>query len=515
MRKEMRGDIRGDMRPAKSRGWPGRNLAGLCFGLGMLIGAGQPPFPLQPLALVALAWLLHLLCRAPGPWPAFWMALAAGAGNFALSLNWIVNPFLVDPLRHGWMAPFALALMSVGLALFWGVAAGLAHHARWRLPGLVLAFAAADLLRGHVFSGFPWALFGHIPLGTPAEQLGALVGGYGLGLAVLALAALPVASRWFGSVAMVAGVAAAVIWGTARQSVPDAGATAAVLRLVQPNIAQSIKWDPDTARANFDLLLDLTVTPPGGAAPSLAVWPETAVPFAIREGEGAAVAMGALGLPVAAGFQRSDGSRVWNSLAIFGPGGTVAQPYDKVHLVPFGEYLPSGDLLYDLFGLTAFAAEEGFSYTTGTEAKLMDFGPGFGIARPLICYEAIFPEEIGTGQRPEWLVQVTNDAWFGTLTGPYQHFAQGRLRAIEQGLPLVRASNTGISAVIDARGRIAVDTVGAPAMLGMGVAGVIDAALPPALPAPPYARLGDWPLTALLIAGLILAFVVPRRAGMA
>jgi apolipoprotein N-acyltransferase len=174
-----------------------------------------------------------------------------------------------------------------------------------------------------------------------------------------------------------------------------------------------------------------------------------------------------------------------------------------------------GDFMYRTFGLSAFAAEAGFSYSSGQGAQLMDFGPAFGIARPLICYEAIFPEEVATDQRPAWLLQVTNDAWFGTLTGPYQHFALARLRAIEQGLPLIRASNTGISAVIDARGQVAVDTTGAPAILGMEKAGVIDAALPPALAAPPYARFGDWPLVVLLIAGLMLAFLMPKPTGKA
>jgi apolipoprotein N-acyltransferase len=259
-------------------GWPGRNLAGLCFALGLAIGAGQPPLPLQPLALLALVWLLHLLCQGISAKAAFWMALAAGAGNFAFSLNWIVNPFFVDPWTHGWMAPFALGLMAVGLALFWAVAAAIAHRARWRLPALVLALAAADLARGHVFTGFPWSLFGHIPLGTPAEQLGALIGGYGMGLVVLVLAALPVAAPRLGSVVAAASIAVAVLWGMARQTGPEAGA-AAVLRIVQPNIAQSVKWDPDIARQNFDLLLDLTVTPPKAALPTLAIWPETAVPL--------------------------------------------------------------------------------------------------------------------------------------------------------------------------------------------------------------------------------------------
>ncbi len=283
------------------------------------------------------------------------------------------------------------------------------------------------------------------------------------------------------------------------------------MRLVQPNVAQTLKWDPDEARATFDRLLDLTVAPPAAAPPVLAVWPETAVPFLLTEGEGAALAMGSLGLPLAAGFQRVEGDRAWNSLGLFGPGGTISQTYDKVHLVPFGEYIPAGDLAFSLFGIRAFAAQQGAGYSAGTEIRPVDFGPGLGLARPLICYEAIFPEEIATAPRPGWLLQVTNDAWFGTLTGPYQHFALARLRAIEQGLPLVRVANTGISAVVDARGQIAPDTTGAPALLPLGGQGVIDAPLPGALPPPPYARMGDWPLLALLLAGLLAAFVLPRH----
>ncbi len=189
----------------------------------------------------------------------------------------------------------------------------------------------------------------------------------------------------------------------------------------------------------------------------------------------------------------------------------MTQGYDKVHLVPFGEYIPAGDLAFSLFGIRAFAAQQGFGYSAGDAARLMDLGPGLGLARPLICYEAIFPEEIATDTRPGWLLQVTNDAWFGTLTGPYQHFALARLRAIEQGLPLVRVANTGISAVVDARGQIAPDAAGAPAYLPLGVQGVIDAPLPGALPPPPYARTGDLPLVVLLLAGLLAAFLPRRR----
>jgi apolipoprotein N-acyltransferase len=220
--------------------------------------------------------------------------------------------------------------------------------------------------------------------------------------------------------------------------------------------------------------------------------------------------MGSLGLPVAAGYQRVEGERAWNSLAIFGPGGSIGQSYDKIHLVPFGEYIPFGDLAFRLFGLRAFAAQQGFGYTAGQEARLVDFGPGLGPARVLICYEAIFPEEVGTPGRPGWLLQITNDAWFGTLTGPYQHLALARLRAIEQGLPLVRVANTGVSAVVTATGQVAADTAGQPALMGMGVRGIVDAALPGALPPPPYARTGDLPLVLVLLAGLVLAGLAGR-----
>lgn len=489
--------------------WPGREPAALAFGLGAVVALGQVPFGLQVLALLALCGLLHLLSREAVAPRAFALALFAGAGHFALALNWIVNPFFVDPWTHGWMAPFAVVLLAFGLGLFWAgavaLAAWLTGPGRRRLLALVTALALADLLRGHVFTGFPWALFGHIPLDTPAEQLAALVGGYGMGALVLVLAALPLAWPRAGTAGALAAVAAILFWGHARQELETGPPPGGVVRLVQPAVVQSLKWDPQEARATFDGLLELTVILPEGAAPDLAIWPETAVPFLLTEGEGAALAMGSLGLPVAAGYQRVEGERAWNSLAIFGPGGSIGQSYDKIHLVPFGEYIPFGDLVFRLFGLRAFAAQQGFGYTAGEKARLVDFGPGLGPARVLICYEAIFPEEVGTPDRPFWLVQVTNDAWFGTRTGPYQHFALARLRAIEQGLPLVRAANTGISAVVTATGQVATDTTGAPALLGMGARGVVDAALPGALPPPLYVRTGDLPLLLMLLAGLGLA----------
>ena len=220
------------------------------------------------------------------------------------------------------------------------------------------------------------------------------------------------------------------------------------------------------------------------------------------------IAAAAGGAPVALGLQRVVGEQAWNSLTVITTDGAETARYDKAHLVPFGEYIPAGDLAYRLFGLRAFASQAGAGYTAGPGAVVLDLGPRLGSVLPLICYEAVFPQDIRTAaSRPGWLLQITNDAWFGTLTGPFQHAALARLRAVEFGLPLVRAANTGVTAVYDARGRVV-------ATLPFGTEGALDAVLPGALPATPYARLGEVPVL-LLLAGLLGLAIWRRRHGLA
>ena len=188
-----------------------------------------------------------------------------------------------------------------------------------------------------------------------------------------------------------------------------------------------------------------------------------------------------------------------------GAGGAVTAIYDKHHLVPFGEYIPFGDLVFRLTGIAAFAAQEGFGYSAGTGPAVLDLGPRLGRALPLICYEAVFPGILRAAPaRADWILQITNDAWFGTLTGPWQHYALARLRATEQGLPLVRVANTGVTAVVDAHGRAVV-------AMGLGRRGFLDARLPAALPPTPYARLGEWPLGGVLLAGFAGLLLWRRR----
>jgi apolipoprotein N-acyltransferase len=204
------------------------------------------------------------------------------------------------------------------------------------------------------------------------------------------------------------------------------------------------------------------------------------------------------------GVQRVEGFRFWNSMAVVGPGGVITGRYDKHHLVPFGEYIPFGDQMYRWFGLVAFAAQEGNGYSPGAGPAVLDLGPGLGRALPLICYEAVFPQDLRRAPgRADWILQITNDAWFGEWTGPYQHLAQAQLRAIEQGLPMVRVANTGVSALIDARGRV-VDS------LPLGQAGYLDVVLPGALPPTPYQRWGEGPV-GLLLAGLGLWLLALAR----
>lgn len=508
---------------AWSRWRPGWAARGRMAALGALVAAGQAPLGLWGLALPALAVLLMLLSSEARPGRAAFLGWYAGAGYFAAALFWIVEPFFVDASRDGWMAPFALPMMAFGMALFWagaaGFAAALGRGREARLLALAVALAGADLARSYMLTGFPWTLFGHLWIGTPLAQLAAIIGPIGLSLLTLlagaALAGIAVC-RVRATRAALAGFAVLLVaggWGFGlwRLSLPDPLRDPAIhVRLVQPNATQKLKWLPGMWAHYFDRMLVLSAAPPSDPAaprPDLIVWPETAVPWLLnRPGDTLSlIAEAAGGATVALGIQRSADLRAFNSLAVLGPDAGLRAVYDKHHLVPFGEYIPLGDLAAR-FGITAFAAQEGNGYSAGPAPQLLDLGP-LGRVLPLICYEAVFPQDLrqaerDSGARADWILQVTNDAWFGNLSGPYQHLAQARLRAIEQGLPLLRAANTGVSAVIDAKGRVLQS-------LPLNTEGAIDAGLPASLPQTVYARTGDLP-AALLLLGLALGLVVRR-----
>lgn len=471
--------------------------AGLAAGLGVLAATGQAPYDAWPVTLLGLAGIFALFSATPTLRRAALLGLAAGTGYFLLALSWIVEPFLIDVARHGWMAPFALVFMAAGMGLFWMLGFALARA----LGGGALAWAAAmtlgEALRGVLFSGFPWAQIGHIWVPTPMLHWASVGGALLLCLLALAggaalwqLAAGPRrahAALALGALALAFGAGA---WIAPR---PDASSDAPIVRLIQPNAAQGEKWDPDMIPIFFRRQLNFTAH---GTPPDLVVWPETALPVLLNRADAALdeIVAAARGAPVVLGLQRVDGLRYHNSMLLMDAAGAQAGLYDKHHLVPFGEYMPLGDFMAR-FGITGLAARHGNGYSAGPGARLLDV-PGLGRALPLICYEGVFPRNIRAApERPDFMLLITNDAWFGKVAGPHQHLAQARLRSAEQGLPMIRVANTGVSAMIDAAGRIT-------ARIPMGQAGWLDAPLPPAAPPTLYARSGDWPIWALLI-GLI------------
>ncbi len=354
-----------------------------------------------------------------------------------------------------------------------------------------------------MLTGFPWNLFGYAfskPL--VLAQSASLIGIYGLSFLAVLIFALPAVladhkplrARLAGLAASLVLLAGTAVFGFIRLDlVEDPGFSDVDVRVVQPSIAQTEKWVPENKDWIFDTYLDLTHKPLGGTArvghERLIIWPESAVPFLLTHEPGALYRISQALPPQttlisgAIRFERSsDGPAYYNSVYLIDTDGEVQDVYDKVHLVPFGEYLPLRSLLQRL-GLEQLVDVPG-TFHAGLRHRVMlpQAAPSF---LPLVCYEAIFPDFAGASDvRPGFLLNVTNDAWFGDTTGPYQHFAQARMRAIEQGLPLVRAANTGISAVIDAKGRV-LDA------LPLLTRGVIDSRLPERLPMTIYAGYGD------------------------
>jgi apolipoprotein N-acyltransferase len=485
------------------------------FGLAGIAGAlaalGQAPLIWVPALFAGLALAIWLWASAEHPKKAALIGWAFGVGHFAVALLWIVEPFMIEPEIYGWMAPFALVFMAAGLALFWGGAFALAQWIAPRngaVPALVLAssLAGAELLRAYVFTGFPWAMPVHGLIGGWMAQTTALWGVHGLQWLLMSLVALLVLTR-SGLLKALCVASLALFLVPLPASTEKPGVDAPVVRLIQPNATQKLKWDPEMARTFFDRQVRFSAegSASGRQRPDLIVWPETAVPILLEDADEMLAYIGhAAGAPVLLGIQRYEGMRLMNSAVLLGPDGKQRALYDKHHLVPFGEYVPFGDFMAR-FGIYGFAASEGQGYSGGPGPALMDFGPHLGMGLPLICYEAVFAQDVNAAPaRPDFLVQITNDGWFGEISGPYQHLVQARFRAIEQGLPMVRVANTGVSAMIDAEGRVTAE-------IALNTAGWIDAPLPAAKPETLYARIGDAPVAFLILFSLISALGLRRR----
>ena len=457
----------------------------------------------------------------------FWF----GLGYFVPGLYWIGYAFLVDASTFAWLLPFAVLGLPAYLALFTAFGFALARLLWTRDASRVLALAigltVAEWLRGHVLTGFPWNAFGYAltePLAL--AQTASLIGIWGLTFLAIAIFASPAVlidgrsrgrAPWIAPVAALALLLAMGIFGAVRLSLHPTRTVANVkLRIMQPNLQQDAKFNYAAKAEVMQKYLTLSdqASGPGSTGvrdASILIWPESAFPFFLtREADAMAEIADLLSkgstVLITGSVRAPDeppGTRItraYNSIYVIDHDGNVLSLYDKLHLVPFGEYLPFQNWM-EFLGFEQLTKIQG-GFIPGTVRHTLPI-PNAPRALPLICYEAIFPGAAATHEdRPGWIVNLTNDGWFGISTGPHQHLQQARVRAIEQGLPLVRAANTGISAVIDPLGRIVAE-------LGLGIEGVLDSTLPSAIPPTLYARTGNIPAAILLAAALL--FVVRRR----
>jgi apolipoprotein N-acyltransferase len=483
-----------------------KDFAWRTYGAAVLAGVAaalaMPPLFWLPLGVVGLVVFVRQCDTAPTPRAAFLRGWAWGLGHFAVGSYWIVEAFFVPPADFAPLGPPAVLGLAVLLGVYPAMAAAAARwlSLRWpylggryrRLVVLAVLWTMAEWLRGHLFTGFPWNPLGHVwAFAPPLLQGAALFGVYGLGTFTFAILAAPVAG-WRAAVGALVVVGIAGAAGLGVMPPPDAGPPGPPIRIVQPNVPQSEKWAARDRAQHFQKLIDLSRRP-GFDRLKAVIWPETAVPFAVEPGSAALPALATAAPPggyLLGGMPRGTAERadgVWNSLLAIDPQGAVQAHYDKVHLVPFGEYIPWHKEFPPISGAIGRGSfEVGASFVTLALSGLPPFSP-------TICYEAIFPGAVtAPGLRPQWLLNVTNDAWFGTSSGPNQHLTSARLRAVEEGLPMIRAANTGISAVIDAYGRVL-------ASLDIETQGVIDHPIPPPRVSTPYARWGDWTVLTLVV----------------
>lgn len=495
-------------------GW---RRAGAAFLAGSLAAAALPPAYILPALLISFPILLWLI-EASRSWKqAFADGWWFGFGHFIAGLYWIGFSLLVDAARFAWLYPFAILCIPAVIALYTGIVAVLTRLApagAARVIALASIWTLIEWVRGVLFTGFPWNSIGIVWTAAEATMQFAAVGGmYGLSFLTVFVAASPAVLASGRSnrrmiLPALSLVLPGLLWagGTIRLMNADTDVVPGItLRIVQPNIAQALKWRPDHRDRHLATFLRLSSVPSERPITHI-IWPETAVPFIVAADTARRRVMASVikndGLLLTGSIRTTPRGaqpfRIWNSVHAINNKAEIVATYDKFHLVPFGEYVPFRRWV-SIAKLTAGRTD--FSAGSGPTTLRL---PGLPPFSPLICYEVIFPDIVReSNSSSRWLLNVTNDAWFGTSSGPFQHFAMARLRSVELGLPLIRAANTGISGSTDGYGRVT-------GRLGLNEQGVVDADLPRSLAGPTlFARAGNWPI--LIFAVLSFLLVIGRR----
>jgi apolipoprotein N-acyltransferase len=496
----------------------------LSFLAGAASAFGFEPVGIWPLTVLSVMALMYLVDQAPKLRTALARGWWFAVGHFTFGLNWIATAFTYQAAMPTWLGWLAVVLLSLYLAVYPAAAAGLAwRYGRGRAAVFVLLFAAAwivtEYLRGVIFTGFPWNPLGVALIDTPLAQAATLVGTYGLGGMLLLLAGALLAlvrRRWAGAALLALPPLAASVWGL----LPDQpGPLGPLVRIVQPNISQAEKWRADFVEQNYARLIATSGLP--RREPRLLLWPEVAIPDFLESGYPTmayeeppertrarlARLLGPRDILLTGAHALDFGpdgrlTGIFNSVFALDARQRLLGRYDKAHLTPYGEYLPMRPLLSSI-GLSSLAPGN-FDTTPGPGPRSLRL-PGFGLVGVQTCYEIVFSGEVvDRGNRPRFLFNPSNDAWFGAW-GPPQHLAQARLRALEEGLPILRSTPTGISAVIDADGRLLQS-------LPWRVAGFIDARVPAAKPPTPFARFGNWLPFAFALLLVAAAIAVRRKA---
>jgi apolipoprotein N-acyltransferase len=481
----------------------GKQRFAALFVMGALMALAFAPFHGWPLLFLTLPYLL-LQLEGAAPRSAAWRSFFFGYGFSVAGTYWISFSMLVDVAQFGWMIPFCIFGIGAAFALYFWVMGYVfgklaTSHRLGNIFLLSLLWVGFEYLRSIGIFGFPWNLLGYVV--TPSErllQLASVIGTFGLSWMVMLLALAPVSHKRGYVAGMLAILIMAYGFGMWRVPATPVPVSETRLRIVQPNIPQDMKWTAEGKDESMRVHGVLTHMQTDAPPANIVIWSETAFPFTVYEGSGWFEHMRYFAPEngyFITGVIRTHRKKIWNSLVAVNSKGEEAAHYDKHQLVPFGEFVPLRDVL-PLEKITPGAVD--FSREQGVRTITLDGAPPFS---PLVCYEVVFPWLAARkDQRPAWLLNVTNDAWYGDSPGPYQHFDMTRMRAIEQGLPLVRAANTGISALIDPYGRIL-------GRLPLNERGVIDRALPKPLPPTLYARYGEW----IVVTWLMLATVAYLR----